>query len=498
MSRRFGTEEKYFLSVNKLANIVTIIVSVLSSFGFLMSTLKGATSWPITAVALTLLVLMIVIDVVIAGKRPFDYPLVSTLTFIVFYAYCIFFGSNDHIYAIMFGTVIIFSLYRNVKLARLNMILYGGVNIVNVAYFAAIVGHTRSGLPIDIVALFLQAASTSVAGIAVYLVTIYSNAYNEEKMDSLREAQETSDSMLGDVLSIVTTVKKSTELVSSDMTALGSDVQTTRSMVHEISIGNDENAKSIETQTRMTGDIQQMLGAAKDMSEKIKVQAGESADAVHEGQIVVNNLKTQSEATEQSNASVVSSVERLIENAQKITDSIKEIAQISSRTNLLALNASIESARAGEAGRGFSVVATEIGSLAANTKQLTDKIQQIIGELTQDADSAKATIAHSVEVTEEEKQLIMNASEAFGRIGSNIDALQDNVGEIYDKIDEVFGSNNSIVDSISRISSVSEQVSASSTEAVALSEKCAEKADNVIRLMRELDDSMKTLDQYKK
>lgn len=495
---QMDTEEEYLRKVNRLVNIITAIVIALSTVGFLMSTIKQATAVSVTVVAFVLMTLCLIIDFAVAATSPAKYPYWSTLTFFVFYAYCLFFASNDHIYAIMFGTTIAFILYRDNKLARINAFLFGGVNILNVLYIVLIAHHMRSGNPVDIVALFLQGASTVIAMLVIYLSSKAYIEYNTQQMNSLKEAQGNSDTMLKDVLSIVSDVRRSTDEVNRNMGELGNDVNNTKNAVHDISIGNDENAKSIEEQTRMTGDIQKMLRNAQEMSEKIKSEVADSSSAVHDGRIVVNELMSHSETTEQTNASVVMSVEKLIENAQKIMDSIIEISRISSRTNLLALNASIESARAGEAGRGFAVVASEIGALASNTKQLTDKIQEIIAELTGDADSAKENIAHALEVTTEEKKLIMNANEKFGFIGSNIEGLSKDVGAICDKIDEVFVSNNGIVDSIGRISAVSEEVTVSSTEAVSLTERCSQTTERVIGLMKELEESIQILKQYEK
>lgn len=493
---QIDSETIYLRKVNKLVNIVTVIVCVLSTFGFVMSTIKGATPVPITGIALALMLFCAISDFIVAAKKPFFYPWWSTFSFFIFYAYCLFFASNDHIYVIMFGTTIAFILYRNNKLAKVNMFLFGGVNVLNILYFMLIAHSSRSGNPPDVVAMFLQVSSTVIAMLVIFLSSKNSIEYNTQQMDALRESQEHTSAMLKDVLSVVSVVKRSTDEVSRDMDELGAAVDTTKSTVRDISTGNDENAKSIEEQTLMTGNIQEMLMSAKNMSERIKQGSAESSDAVNEGRTVVNELLEHSASTEQTNAHVASSVERLIENAQKIMDSIKEISEISSHTNLLALNASIESARAGEAGRGFAVVATEIGSLASNTKELTDKIQKIIGELTQDADSAKETVAHALEVTAAEKELIQNASDKFTVIGTNIDSLSGDITQICDKIDEVVESNNHIVDSITRISAVSEQVSASSSEAVNLAETCSDKAVSVSKLMKELDESVQTLNQY--
>jgi methyl-accepting chemotaxis protein len=104
----------------------------------------------------------------------------------------------------------------------------------------------------------------------------------------------------------------------------------------------------------------------------------------------------------------------------KIIDSIQSIAN---QTNLLSLNASIEAARAGEAGRGFAVVATEVQSLSASTKNTTNDIARILGDMNasvKDMVEKIAKISENVSVENEEMEKIDSTIEGLNKFANDI------------------------------------------------------------------------------
>ncbi len=104
----------------------------------------------------------------------------------------------------------------------------------------------------------------------------------------------------------------------------------------------------------------------------------------------------------------------LDESSTEIAEIINFIATIADQTNLLALNAAIEAARAGDHGRGFAVVADEVRSLAANTKEATDKIERIINNLLSASKSISNDSLQMEEISNESAGLITNFEESFG------------------------------------------------------------------------------------
>jgi methyl-accepting chemotaxis protein len=109
-------------------------------------------------------------------------------------------------------------------------------------------------------------------------------------------------------------------------------------------------------------------------------------------------------------------IDTLGQRSQEIGSIVGTITSIAEQTNLLALNAAIEAARAGEAGRGFAVVADEVRSLASRTRQATDEISGMIASIQQETGNAISTMQEGNALMQEGLKLNANVAAALARI----------------------------------------------------------------------------------
>ena len=219
-------------------------------------------------------------------------------------------------------------------------------------------------------------------------------------------------------------------------------------------------------------------------------------DGLNKSKDSFNALKYKSNLIVESNKEVIATINEFVENARKVKNITNGIAEISEQTNLLSLNASIESARAGEAGKGFAVVAGEIRSLADGTSKLTDDIAGIVLMLENNALKAQKVVNEVVKSINEENTTIDETLNDFVNMESNINGLGDNVKNILEKVKNMAEFNTEIVKHIGQLSASSEEVNACTEEALGINKENMSKAIQTKELMDQLLSLAEEIDNY--
>lgn len=204
-----------------------------------------------------------------------------------------------------------------------------------------------------------------------------------------------------------------------------------------------DSARTIDSQTEVVAsrldthnhETEQVVTAVTEMSsaaQEVAQNATQVSDATHAAtddaqnaqQRVQYSITAMHELVGEMNASS-QHINSLNEQSQKITNVLSVIGGIAEQTNLLALNAAIEAARAGEQGRGFAVVADEVRTLASRTQSSTHEIKEMLDEL-------QAYVTQAVQGMENSNDTCQRASSASDEIGSSIDAVGNAIVQIND------------------------------------------------------------------
>jgi methyl-accepting chemotaxis protein len=163
------------------------------------------------------------------------------------------------------------------------------------------------------------------------------------------------------------------------------------------------------------------------------------------------------------------------------------ILEISEETNLLSLNASIESARAGEAGKGFAVVAEQIRRLADQTGSFVKDIEKIVEKLEKDAVGTSKIIGDVIESIERENETIDDTVEQFEVMEKDMKSLEINMYNIFNSTSEVINYNKGIMEHIEQLSLSTEELAAYTEDALQISKENLLKSNNTKAVMDELE-----------
>lgn len=369
------------------------------------------------------------------------------------------------------------------------------LNIVSVV-MAAFSGSMPSGIDFALSSALLQAATIGVAGSALTWITHLEKVMKGEQMNEVKAEKEKSEQILSDVLALGNTVKENTNKADALMEELNDATTTALETLKAVADSNNDNAKNIESQTVMTSNIQEMIITADSNASRMERIAGDSLNMVSEGRKLVEKLDDKASNISAMNEQVMNTINEFVKNAIEVRGITDKINGISSQTNLLSLNASIESARAGEAGRGFAVVADEIRNLADETQTLTAEISGIVETLENNASGTKETVSKVVASIEDEKVLIDDSMDTYVKMEDMFKQLYESVTDTQKQLKQIVDSNNAIVDSINQLSAASEEVAASMDMAVELSNNNMAKTKEAGGLMEEIVTSANQLDKY--
>ena len=227
-------------------------------------------------------------------------------------------------------------------------------------------------------------------------------------------------------------------------------------------------AHQSEAASAMAAAVEEMTVSINHVSDSAREAHGVTAGTGEQSQAgsrVIEDTVVEMQKISATVGEAAQTIQAMGESSQKISGIVQVIKDVAEQTNLLALNAAIEAARAGEQGRGFAVVADEVRKLAERTAQATAEIGGMIDEVQSSARAAVGTMQEAVGRVEGGVSLASRAAESMRGISEGAQRVVGSVNDISNALKEQSVASNDIAANVEKIAQMSEENSAATKEA---------------------------------